>query len=124
MKTRLIKSVRSSTEKSSQLPMLNSQCKSPPRLAAAWVTMNPMRKPTPVVLITPITMPTAAEAAPTANAYLTPGFERVGHLPYRDRFCGFNVARIAPAIRIMPTCSDQSPPPMYFQMTKAMKAAA
>ena len=36
--------------------------------AAAWVTMKPMRKPAPVRVTTPTTMPTAAAAAPTASA--------------------------------------------------------
>ena len=37
-------------------------------LAAAWVTMKPMRNPAPVSVTTPTTMPTAAAAAPTASA--------------------------------------------------------
>jgi hypothetical protein len=34
--------------------------------------MKPRRKATPVVLMTPTTMPTAAAAAPTASACLAP----------------------------------------------------
>lgn len=68
MKTRLMNSVRSATENSSHPPKVNSPCRSLPRFDAACVTMKPMRKPMPVVLMTPITMPTAAAAAPTASA--------------------------------------------------------
>ena len=39
---------------------------------APVVTMKPRRKAMPVVLMTPTTMPTAAQAAPTARAYPTP----------------------------------------------------
>ena len=40
--------------------------------SALWVTMHPCRKVTPVSVITPTTIPTAAPAAPTARAYLDP----------------------------------------------------
>ena len=59
-------SVMSSTEKSSKLPKLSSVCRLAPIWPAPCVTMKPMRKPTPVVLMTPTTMPTAAAAAYTA----------------------------------------------------------
>ena len=45
----------------------------PPAIAcAAPVMMKLILKPTPVSVTTPITIPTVAAAAPTANAYLAP----------------------------------------------------
>jgi hypothetical protein len=53
----------------------------PPATAcAAPVMMVDSLKPTPVSVTTPITMPTEAAAAPTANAYFA-GLEGLDHAP-------------------------------------------
>ncbi|KAG0760016.1 hypothetical protein G6F22_019231 [Rhizopus arrhizus] len=47
----------------------------------AEITMYEILKPTPVKVTTPITIPTAPAAAPTASAYLAP----VSKASYRSR---------------------------------------
>ncbi|MNR39506.1 hypothetical protein D3C85_1577210 [compost metagenome] len=47
----------------------------------AEITMYEILKPTPVSVTTPITMPTAPAAAPTASAYLAP----VSKASYKSR---------------------------------------
>ena len=56
---------------------------------APVVTMKPRRKAMPVVLMTPTTMPTAAQAAPTARAYPTPTWKlsNSSFIPWRRPLC-------------------------------------
>ena len=50
----------------------NSGMMDSPMPSALLVTMKPSRKPRPVALTTPTTMPIAAQTAPTDKAYFTP----------------------------------------------------
>ncbi len=87
------------------------------------MTIKPIRNPTPVVLITPTTIPTAADAAPTANAYLTPSVIASDISGILIRCCGFNVPIRVPATSST-VIDGSNPPSVYFHTTKAIKAAA
>ena len=91
-------------------------------VTALEVTMKPIRNPTPVVLITPTTIPTAAEAAPTARAYFTPVSIAFSISGISIRFCGLKTPMIEPA-QSRAVMGRSKPSVRYFQTAKAMKAA-